>query len=163
MKAAVVVVIAACGRSHPPSCTAELSGNYSETATSAKTCPTLGPGAGATAGDTLLHFKIASRAIHADYAIDLDLGRLPTPGAYNSSTTELWTAVATKLVAPGGACVYQASNNTTPNGDFTLELTSIEPAHGTLALRMFVLPRTSDDGRQTDCGPGTTEQLDLRF
>jgi len=162
VKCALVLLVAACGKPASPSCTVELSGNYTETTTSPKNCPTLALGAGATAGDTMLHFKIASRAIRADYAIDLDLGHTPTPGAYNSSTTDLWTASATKLVPPG-ACVFQASNNTTPNGDFTLELTSTAPPHGMLALRMFVLPRASDDGKQTDCGAGTTEQLRVRF
>ena len=68
-------------------------------------------------------------------------------------------------MAPGGACVFQASNNSTPSGDFVLDLSAIDrtTAHGTLSLRMFVLPRASDDGKQTDCGPGTTEQLELRF
>lgn len=161
-----LVVAAACGRSHgPPACTVELAGNYRETTSSPQNCPTISLGAGASAGDTLLHFKIPSRVIHAAYAIDLDLGRMPTPGAFNSSTTELWSAVATKLVPPGGACVFQASNNTTPTGDFTLELSAIDraAAHGILAVRMFVLPRTSDDGAQTDCGAGTTEQLRVRF
>lgn len=162
MKLAFALALTACGKAPPPTCTVELTGNYRETTTSAKNCPTLAPGAGATAGATMLHFKIASHAIHADYAIDLDLGPTPTPGAFNSSTTDLWTAAATKLVPPG-ACVFQASNNTTPNGDFTLELASVAPPHGTLELRMFVLPRTSDDGRQTDCGAGTTELLRARF
>ncbi|HEY6039519.1 MAG TPA: hypothetical protein VIV58_34805 [Kofleriaceae bacterium] len=162
----LLAVAAACSRSHgPPSCTVELTGNYRETSTSAQNCPTVALGAGASAGDTLLHFKIPSRALHAAYAIDLDLGRTPTPGAFNSSTTELWSAVATKLVSPGGACVIQASNNTTPTGDFALELATIDraTAHGVLAVRMFVLPRTSDDGVQTECGAGTTEQLHVRF
>ena len=162
MKLALALLVAACGKASTPTCTVELSGNYAEATASAKNCPTLALGAGATAGDTMLHFKIASRAIRTDYAIDLDLGPTPTPGAYNSSTTELWTAAATKLVPPG-ACVFQASNNTTPNGDFALELTSVAPAHGRLVVRMFVLPRTSDDGVQTDCGAGTTELLRARF
>lgn len=156
----------ACACTHRASpCTVELTGNYTESSSSAQNCPTLGTGAGASAGDTLLHFKLPSRALHAGYAIDLDLGKQPTPGAFDSRTTELWSAVATRLVPPGGACVFQASNNTTPTGDFTLELTSLAPSapHGALAVRMFVLPRASDDGALTDCGAGTTEELRVRF
>lgn len=163
---ALLVAAAACGRAHgPPACTVELTGNYRETSSSPQNCPTIALGAGASAGDTLLHFKIPSPTLHAAYAIDLDLGRTPTPGAFNSSTTELWSAAGTKLVPPGGACVVQASNNTTPTGDFALQLATIDrtTAHGVLAVRMFVLPRTSDDGAQTDCGAGTTEQLFVRF
>lgn len=162
---AMTVLVGACGKSAAPACTVELSGNYAESTQSEKNCPTLAAGVGATAGGRLLQFKIASRTLRGDYTINLDLGRAPTPGAYNSATTDLWSVAGTKLVAPGGACVVQASNNSTPTGDFVLELSAIDrtTAHGSLAVRMFVLPRTSDDGTQTDCGAGTTEQLYLRF
>ena len=166
-RALVIVVVGACGKSATPpaGCSVELSGNYIESARSPKNCPTLAAGAGASHGATLLQFKLPSRALHGDFAITLDLGPAPTAGTYNSGTTELWSAVGTRLVAPGGACVVQASNNTTPTGDFVLDLSTIDrtSAHGTLSVRMFVLPRASDDGKQTDCGPGTTEHLELRF
>jgi hypothetical protein len=160
-----IVVVGACDRSGPPTCSVELSGNYIESSSSAKACPTLAAGVGATNGDTLLQFKLASRALRGDFTMRLDLGRTPTPGVYNSGTTDLWSATGTKLVAPGGACVYQASNNTTPTGDFVLDLAAIDrtAAHGTLTVRMFVLARAADNGTQTDCGPGTTERLQLRF
>jgi hypothetical protein len=168
MKRAVVsLVVAACHHADAPpaDCQVELSGNYVESSASQDDCPTLAPGAGATAGDTLLQFKLASPAIHSHFEISLDLGPSPSSGTYNSATTALWSATAVKPVAPEGGCVFRASNNATPTGDFTLELQAVEhaTAHGTLALRLFVLPRTADSGAQTNCGPGTTEDLRVRF
>jgi hypothetical protein len=168
MKLVLAIAIAgACGKpaAPPTGCKVDWTGNFAESAQSLKDCPTLAAGVGATAGDTLLQLAIPSRALHGDFAITLDLGRTPTAGTYNSGTTDLWSAAGTKRVAPGGACVFLAGNNTTPTGDFMLELSAIDRTtlHGTLAVRMFVLPRASDDGKQTDCGPGTTEQLQVRF
>ncbi|CAN5614651.1 hypothetical protein BH11MYX1_BH11MYX1_46220 [soil metagenome] len=166
---ATTLLVAACGTSgsapaEVSGCNAELSGNYLESTWSTKNCPTLAAGVGATQGDTLLEFQVPSRTLRGAYAITVDLGRAPTPGAYNSGTTDLWSATGTRAVGTG-ACVFIASNNSTPSGDFVLDLSTIDhtTSHGTLALRMFVLPRAADDGAQTDCGAGTTEQLQLRF
>jgi hypothetical protein len=160
-----IAAVAACKQSVAPSCSVELSGNYIETSHSTKSCPTLGSGAGATRGDTLLRLDIASSTLGGSFAIVIDLGPTPTRGAYNSGTTELWSAAGIAHHAATGACVFQAGNNATPTGDFSLDLTAIDRtlAHGTLAIRMFVLPRVSNDGTQTDCGSGTTEQLRVRF
>jgi hypothetical protein len=157
------VVLAACHGPDPVGCTVELSGNFIETSTSSGSCPKLAPGAGATRGDTLINFAVASPALGGNFAISLDLGPSPTPGAYNSGTTDLWSAKGEQAVAPGGACVFLASNNSTPNGDFVLELSRVAPLHGTLALDLFVLPRASATGKQTDCGPGATETLRIAF
>jgi hypothetical protein len=166
---ATALFLTACGtsRSTPAEvsgCNAELSGNYRESTWSPRNCPRIAAGVGATQGDTLLAFEIPSNALRGAYAITLDLGRAPTPGAFNSGTTDLWSATGTKPVG-AGACVMLAGNNATPTGDFVLDLATIDrtAAHGTLALRMFVLPRAADGGAQTDCGAGTTEQLQLRF
>ena len=166
---ATALFVTACGtsRSTPTEvsgCNAELSGNYQESTWSNKNCPRLIAGVGATQGDTLLIFEVPSKMLRGAYAITLDLGRTPTPGAFNSGTTDLWSATGTKTVG-SGACVVIASNHSTPTGDFVLDLSTIDrtTAHGTLALRMFVLSRAADDGAQTDCGAGTTEQLQLRF
>ncbi|MEO6773406.1 MAG: hypothetical protein ABI467_10315 [Kofleriaceae bacterium] len=169
--AALVAALGACDRSTeaPPDalagCQVELSGNVLESISSTTSCPVLVPGAGATEGDTLLDFKVASQALGGDLAIELDLGPAPTPGHYASDTTALWNAMAARSVPPGGACLYLAGNNSTPAGDFMLELATIDEdtAHGELALTLFVLPRTADDGTPTDCGPGTTEAVQLRF
>jgi hypothetical protein len=149
-----LLFVAAC---HRPECKAELTDNF--IAESEGNCAKLAIGAGATQGDTLLQFKVGV------IAISLDLGKSPTPGSFNSGTTELWTASGVQPVAPKGACIYSAGNNVTPTGDFVLELSAIDrtTAHGTLALRLYVLPRVADDGKQTDCGRGTTEELKLRF
>jgi hypothetical protein len=165
----LAVLAGACGGTEPPpdalaGCQVELSGNFMEAASSTASCPTLAPGVGATAGDMLLQFTVASQALGADLTIDLDLGRDPTPGVYTSGTTALWSAMGVKPVPPGGACLVIAGNNATPTGYFELELATIDAtAHGDLALTLFVLPRTADDGTQSDCGPGTTEDARIRF
>ena len=50
---------------------------------------------------------------------------------------------------------------------FELDVTAIDLtgsiAHGSLAVTMFVLPYTSEQGVQTDCGPGTTEDVGILF
>ncbi len=164
MKWALSIVACACSPAKPPAgvtgCNAELSGNFRDSSWSVKNCPTIAAGVGATAGGTLLQWKLPTRSL----ALTLDLGHAPTAGAYNSGTTDFWSASGIQPIR-SGACLYQAGNNVTPTGDFVLDLTAIDhtTAHGTLSLRMFVLPRAADDGRQTDCGPGTTEQLQLRF
>jgi hypothetical protein len=142
-------------------CHVELAGNSVETTTSPASCPSLVPGVGATQGGTILHFTIAGTALGGDLAIDVDLGPAPAPGSYASGTTELWSAMAVKEVPPG-ACVFLAGNNTTPAGYFTLALATLDP-HGELALELAVLPRVEDDGAQTDCGPGTTEDVHIAF
>jgi hypothetical protein len=163
---AILIGVVACHRGEPPAgCTVELTGNFDERTTSPKHCPKLAAGAGATRGDTLLQFEVGSRTLRGNIAITLDLGPVPTPGAYNSGTTALWSAAGTKLVPPDGACVFQASNNSTPTGDFVLELAAIDrtTARGSLSLQLFVLPRVEDNGHQTDCGSGTTEDIRIAF
>lgn len=161
------LVVACADTDAPPdalaACQVELGGNFVES--SMTSCPTFAAGVGATQGDTLLEFTVASQALGADFMISLDLGQAPTPGAYSSRTTSLWNATGVKTVPPGGACLFLAGNTATPTGYFTLELAAIDDAtaHGELALTLFVLPRAEDDGAQTDCGPGTTEDLQLRF
>jgi hypothetical protein len=165
-----IALVAACGSNDVPpdaltGCAVELTGNIVEATSSMTICPTLAAGAGATAGDTLLKFSVASDALGGAFTIDLDLGRDPTPGPYSSETTPLWSAAGVKEVAPGGACLFVAGNNATPMGYFMLELASIDEvtAHGVLSLAMAVLPRTADDGTQTDCGPGTIEDARIEF
>lgn len=144
-------------------CEVELAGNFVEASASAKNCPKLATGAGATAGDTLLQFSIASRRLHDPLTVSIDLGAVPSPGAYSSGTTILWHASGIQPVGKAGACVFEAGNNATPTGDFALELSSLAPAHGTLVLHLYVLARVSEDGHQTTCNRGTTEQLLVRF
>jgi hypothetical protein len=166
----LIALLAAGGCGEPPpgtatDCHVDLSGNLVESITSPASCPVLAPGAGASDGDTLLKFTVESRALDATLTIDVDLGAEPTPGTYSAETTALWSATAVKPVAPGRACVFIAGNNATPMGYFMLELASIDAlrAHGELSLTLAVLPRTSDDGTQTDCGAGTTEEVAIRF
>lgn len=132
-----LLVLAACHHEPATSCTAVLA-----------------KGAGATQGDVLLQPR------YGDYAITIDLGPSPSPGTYNSGTTSFWSATAAHRK---GACMVIGGNNAIPTGNFVLNLDSVTPPHGTLDLTLYVLPRASDDGRQADCGPRTTEQLALRF
>lgn len=86
-----------------------------------------------------------------------------------SETTHPWSALAIRSVTVPmpGACVFTAGSSSTPAGSFVLHLEAIDvsaaTAHGSLALILFVLPRTTEQGMQSDCGPGTTEHVDLRF
>ena len=82
---------------------------------------------------------------------------------YSSETIATWSAVGLRAVAPGGACVYLAGAMAVPSGNFTLALDSIDPPTGSLAMTLFVLARTTDQGVQTDCGAGSTEQLAVAF
>jgi hypothetical protein len=163
------VLLGACGGSEDTpdalvGCQTVLGGNLSESVSSAS-CATLAAGAGSTEGDTLLHLVIKPAQLDAPLDITVDLGPTPTPGVYNSGSTALWSAMSERNVAPGGACLYLAGNSATPTGYFHLDLSSIDATtgHGALSLTLFVLARTADDGTQTDCGPGTTEDVELRF
>lgn len=145
-----LLVLAAC---HREPCPIELSGNLVE---HAHACPALATGAGATAGHTMWNLRIPRGEIA------IDLGAAPTPGTYRAGTTALWSAMSTREIG-AGACIYRAGNTATPTGDFALELTSTKPLHGALTMTLAVLPRVSDDGKPTDCGAGTTEQLRATF
>jgi hypothetical protein len=50
-----------------------------------------------------------------------------------------------------------------PTGNFTLTLDSIDPPAGSLAMTLSVLARTTDQGVQSDCGAGSTEDLRVTF
>jgi hypothetical protein len=162
----LLAALAACHAAPPvPTCDLALSGNFAEASSTRANCPTLVAGAGATRGDTVFQLDLASRALHGHLAATIDLGPTPTPGAYNAGTTPLWTAKGLRTVAPAGACIVLAGNNASPTGTFVLAITAMDhaTAHGTLDLQMAVLPRVGETGAQTDCGPGTTEHLHLRF
>jgi hypothetical protein len=113
----------------------------------------------------MLDFLVPSEALGTKLGVRIDLGPAPTLGSYSSETTAIWSAIAIRSVPVHGACVYTAGSTSIPNGSFTLDVHAFETltAHGALVLTMFVLPRTTEQGVQTDCGPGTTENLDLHF
>src|SRR5262245_58720580 len=109
-RALLCMIVAGCGDTESPQdalvgCAVVLSGNFIESVSSMMSCPTLAPGAGSTQGDMLLQFTVPSQQLGAKLSISLDLGQMPTPGAYNSGTTDLWTAMGVKAVAPRGACL----------------------------------------------------------
>lgn len=163
MRWLALVLIGCSSPARVATCEVELAGNFVEASASAKNCPKLAAGAGATGGDTLLQFSIAAKKLHDPLTVSIDLGAVPSTGAYSSGTTTLWHASGIQPVGKAGACVFEAGNNATPTGDFALQLTSVDPAHGVLVLHLYVLPRVSEDGHQTVCNRGTTEQLVVRF
>ena len=184
MKRSVLVLgaLAACGDNHalPPidapacddarciaPCTAVLTGNLVDTSSSVDECPLVMPGTGDATGDTMLDFLVASPMLGTQLGVRIDLGPTPTASTYTSETTTLWSAIAVRPVAMRGSCIFTAGSASTPAGSFTLELTAIDLAaslsHGSLALQMFVLPATSEQGVQSECGPGTTEELGISF
>lgn len=165
------LLVAACGDNRAPAppdaaaCAAVWQGNIDERDASSAQCPMVLAGAGESEGHVVLTFEAPSAALGTVLGIQLDLGAAPAPGAYTSETTRPWTALAIQSVADAGACVFTAGSNSTPAGSFVLDLDAIdaETAHGSLALILFVLPQTTEQGMQSDCGPGTTEHVELTF
>ena len=156
-----LLVLAACGDNgdvRDPrvtgECIATFAGNFSDASTTADNCATVRPGE-----RTELSFGITSAVIGGTLGITLDLGPMPLPGRYTSTTVAPWSAFAIRQVATGG-CIYQAGDTAVPPGDFTLELDELAPdaAHGTLAIDQHVLAIQG-----TDCGPGDTETVTIAF
>ncbi|GEM_PF-2128172 len=161
------VVDASCGDACPPTCDVVLTGNFDETTSSLNACPSLRIG-GPTDEDVILAFAIPSPTLGTSFGVQIDIGAMPVAGELSSEIVAGWSAIAIESVLPNGACVFLAGATTTPAGYFTMTLASIEPtaptsAHGTFDMALSVLPRTTDQGVQTDCGPGTTEELTVRF
>jgi hypothetical protein len=164
---AILILLAACGDNQIPArpdgvtidaavgCTVMLSGNLVETSTTMAACPTLGAGT--------LAFSIASQEIGEPLGVQIYLGPSAVAGMYSSETIATWSAVGLRAVAPSGACVYLAGATAVPSGNFTLTLDSIDPLAGSLAMTLYVLARTTDQGVQTDCGAGSTEDLRVTF
>ncbi len=161
------VVDASCGDACPPTCDVLLTGNFDEATSSLAACPSLRIG-GPNDEDVLLAFAIPSPTLGTSFGVQIDIGATPVAGELSSETVTGWSAIAIESVLPNGACVFLAGATTTPAGYFTMTLASIDQndqtsAHGTLDMTLSVLPRTTDQGVQTDCGRGTTEQLTVRF
>jgi hypothetical protein len=167
VKRALLILVAACGDNQIPArpdavmtdaaigCTVTLTGNLAETSTTMAACPTLGAGT--------LAFSIASQKIGEPLGVQIYLGPSAIAGMYSSETIATWSAVGLRAVAPAGACIYLAGSSAVPSGNFTLTLDSIDPPAGSLAMTLFVLARTTDQGVQTDCGAGSTEELRVAF
>jgi hypothetical protein len=167
VKRAILILLAACGDNQIPArpdavttdaaigCMVKLSGNLAETSTTMAACPTLGSGT--------LAFSIASQQIGEPLGVQIYLGPSAIAGVYSSETVATWSAVGLRAVAPAGGCVYLAGATAVPSGSFTLTLDAIDPPAGSLAMTMFVLARTTDQGVQTDCGAGSTEDLRVMF
>ena len=180
MKYAILIVLAACGDNARPAtpdarpvpdsapaavCNATLTGNVAEMLGSDALCPRLLPAT--TMDHTLIRFVVASRVMAANIGINIDLGAQPTAGTYSSETTAIWSALAIETTPVNGACIFTAGASSVPAGSFDLGLDAVDLAagtsHGQLSLLMFVLPRTTEQGMQTDCGAGTTESVAITF
>jgi hypothetical protein len=180
MKCAILIALAACGDNTAPAapdarpvsdsapagaCSATLAGNIAELTSSDALCPRLLPAT--TMDHTLIRFVVASHVMAANIGINIDLGDQPTAGAYSSETTQIWSALAIETAPVNGACIFTAGSSSVPAGSFELRIDAIDlgagTAHGQLTLLMFVLPRTTEQGMQTDCGAGTTESVVITF
>lgn len=180
MKYAILIALAACGDNALPAapdarpvpdsapasaCGATLTGNVAEIIGSDALCPHLLPAT--TMDHTLIRFVVASRVMAANIGINIDLGAQPSAGAYSSETTGIWSALAIETAPVNGACIFTAGSSSVPAGSFELRLDALDlaagTAHGQLSLLMFVLPRTTEQGMQTDCGAGTTESVAIAF
>jgi hypothetical protein len=120
-----------------------------------------------TMGDTLIRFVVASHVLAANIGINIDLGAQPTASVYSPENTPIWSALAIETAPVNGACIFTAGASSVPAGSFELGLDALDlaagTAHGRLSLLMFVLPRTTEQGMQTDCGAGTTESVVVTF
>jgi hypothetical protein len=181
MRWLLVIALAACGDNEVPgrpdaaprpdsapagACAATLTGNVTEASRADALCPRLLPAA--TMGHTMIRFVVASTAMGTSIGINIDLGAQPATGAYSSETTAIWSALAIETTpAVDGACIFTAGAMSVPAGNFQLRIDAIDlvagTVHGELSLLMFVLPRTTEQGVQTDCGAGTTESLVVTF
>lgn len=181
MKWLLVLALAGCGDNQVPAapdaarpadatvltgCAVEMTGNAVETARSDALCPRLLPAA--TMGHTMIRFVVASHVLATSIGINIDLGAQPTTGVYSSETQPIWSALAIETTpAVDGACIFTAGAMSVPAGSFELRIDAIDlvagTVHGELALLMFVLPRTTEQGVQTDCGAGTTESVVITF
>jgi len=180
VKWAFVVALAACGDNQVPAtpdakplpdstradtCRMTMTGNATEASSSDALCPRLLPAQ--TMGDTLMRFVVASNVLATTIGINIDLGPQPTASVYSSETTPIWSALAIESAPVNGACIFTAGAMSVPAGSFELQLDALDlvagTSHGQLSLLMFVLPRTTEQGMQTDCGPGTTETVAIEF
>ena len=158
---AALVALAACGGSPPPaadappgSCHVDLSGNFSESADSTAACPALAPD---DSGHQILTATIDSTTLGTSFDISVDLGPTPALGLYSSETVPTWNALAIQERGQG-ECIFQAGATAVPRGSFTLTLDDATAPHGTLRILHYVLALLG-----TNCGPGDTEMLELRF
>ena len=155
----LVLLLQGCSSTHPTNraCTLELSGNVAETSDLGKDCATLKP---SNDGGYRLEIEGSSSKLQA-LTLRFDLGAAPAPGAYSPVSVSSWSASA--LRSGSATCILSAGNRSVPQGYFTLDLESVEAraggvAHGSLELEMNVRAPPA-----TDCGPGDTEQVSLRF
>jgi hypothetical protein len=160
VKAALLLLAACGGSSHPPgvdappgACSVDLSGNFAETSSSPAACPTL---AADDSGHQILKATIASTTLGTSFDISIDLGPTPTTGLYSSETVATWNALAIQELGQG-ECIFQAGATAVPTGSFTLTLDATAP-HGTLHIVNYVLALLG-----TNCGPGDTETLAVEF
>ncbi|HEY6040337.1 MAG TPA: hypothetical protein VIV58_38900 [Kofleriaceae bacterium] len=181
MKWLVLAMLAACGDNQVPvaadaaphtdgtpaaTCSVTMTGNVVESSQEDALCPRLLPAA--TMGHTMIRFVVASRVMATKIGINIDLGAQPTTGEYSSETATIWSALAIETTpVVDGACIFTAGAMSVPAGSFELRVDAIDlvaaTAHGELSLLMFVLPRTTEQGVQTDCGAGTTESVVVTY
>ena len=144
-----------------PPCSAAFTGNFTETSSSGGDCPTVTAGSGSAVGDTALGFVVLSTTLGSPFTIAIDLGPMPSAGAYSSETVTSWSAHAALNIG-GVDCLYSAGDGSVPPGSFALSLTAIDlgaaTAHGTLDVVQYVLTPPF-----TNCGTGTTETIALSF
>jgi len=176
----LLLALAACGDNHVPAtpdaapfpdgapagaCSVTMTGNATEASSSDTLCPRLLPAQ--TMGDTLMRFVVASKVLATTIGINIDLGPQPTASVYSSETTPIWSALAIESAPVNGACIFTAGAMSVPAGSFELRIDALDlgagTSHGQLSLLMFVLPRTTEQGMQTDCGAGTTESVTIEF
>jgi hypothetical protein len=150
--------------STPARCTMQAAGNFADSADLTHGCGTVAAAADAGApGDYALTFTATTPQL-ASLEITIDLGPSPAVGELSSETVRGWSATAVRSDQSG--CVYTAGSDSTPQGSFTLDVTSVSGATGGSAgtahgkLDMTLTVRTPPLGL---CGTGDVESLEIVF
>jgi len=133
-------------------CTAQLTGNFVETITTAASCAQF---ATTDTGAPVLQLQLASTNLVDPYAVAFEISQVT--GDYSSQTVIAWSSMATRMLAHDD-CLLAAGDQFVPHGDFTLHLASATPAHGTLVLDQPVHATAF-----SNCGTPLVEHLEVTF
>jgi hypothetical protein len=137
-------------------CDIEVTGNVYG-ATQVAACSSMAQDADA-GGDFVLTLDTSTPAL-ARILATIDLGPTPATGQLTNETVTSWDVTA---LSASSSCAFQAGSTEVPNGNFTLQLDSVDStnkiAHGTLTANAYVhAPPT------IDCNNGDIETITITF
>lgn len=129
------------GCSSGPPCAVTFRGNFAADFEGTERCVTLEGG------------KLSAST--GQLQVELELGDSVQPGSFSSaSAAGPWRALWSR--EPG--CVYSAGTEAVPAGSYSLTLTGVSPAHGTLVVLQGLHSILG-----ADCGAGDAETVSIDF